>query len=193
MYVYVYLWYLICNSSMARAEQLVSTHDELLDNTLDDGRYKKLYSFKHIVNGFSVHTTLSQVEKLKNAPGVMRVEKDRRTKLMTSYTPEFLGLQAVWTQQGGSRDAGEGIVIGFVDSGINPLHPSFAYDPTVNPTFKTNLSRFSGACEIGPLFPENSCNGKIVSARFFAAGAKAAVTLNTSDYLSPYDAVGHGR
>lgn len=120
------------------------------------------------------------------------VEKDRGAKLMTTYTPDFLGLPAVWTQQGGDRNAGEGIVIGFIDSGINPLHPSFAYDPH-NP-YTSKLPHFSGACESGPLFPETSCNGKIVSARFFSAGAEAATTLNASvDFRSPYDAVGHGR
>lgn len=122
------------------------------------------------------------------------VERDRGAKMMTSYTPHFLGLpEDVWTQEGGKTNAGEGIVIGFVDTGINPFHPSFAYDP-VNP-FVSNFSHFSGgACEEGPRFPENSCNGKIISARFFSAGAQAVATLNASmDFLSPFDAVGHGR
>lgn len=120
------------------------------------------------------------------------VEKDTRVKLMTTHTPDFLRLPQVWTQQGGDRNAGDGIVIGFVDSGINPNHPSFAYDPT-NP-FTSNISHFSGTCEGGPLFPETFCNGKIVSARFFASGARSAATLNAStDIQSPFDAVGHGR
>ncbi|KAK4439395.1 Subtilisin-like protease SBT2.4 [Sesamum alatum] len=178
-------------ASMAHAKHLVDSHDQFLQSTLDAGSYDKLYSFKHIVNGFALHTPHSQVEKLKGAPGVRLVEKDKGAKLMTSYTPEFLGVPAVWTQQGGDRKAGEGIVIGFVDSGINPVHPSFAYDP-MNP-LTSNVSHFSGACEGGPLFPETSCNGKIISARFFASGARAAATLNPSvDIQSPYDAVGHG-
>lgn len=112
---------------------------------------------------------------------------------MTTYTPQFLGLrEGVWAQEGGERNAGEGIVIGFVDTGIDPTHPSFAFDPFY--PFTSNLSHFSGACEAGPRFPASSCNGKIVSARFFSAGAQAAATLNSSvDFLSPYDAVGHGR
>lgn len=134
-----------------------------------------------------------KVEKFRSAPGVKLVEKDTGAKLMTSYTPEFLGLPPVWTQKGGNRNAGEGIVIGFVDSGINPVHPSFAYDP-MNPFVTSNTSRFSGSCEGGPLFPQTSCNGKIISARFFAAGARAAATLDPSvDIQSPYDVVGHGR
>ena len=111
---------------------------------------------------------------------------------MTTYTPQFLDLPEVWTQEGGEKSAGEGSVIGFVDTGIIPCHPSFAYDPMK--LFTSNISHFSGACETGPQFPAGSCNGKIVSARFFSAGAQAAATLNTSvDFLSPFDAVGHGR
>ncbi|XP_057497496.1 subtilisin-like protease SBT2.4 [Actinidia eriantha] len=178
--------------SKAYARHLVDSHDQILESSLERGSYNKLYSFKHIANGFAIHTSPSQVEKIKRAPGVKLVERDRRAKLMTTYTPQFLGLpQGVWAQEGGERNAGEGIVIGFIDSGINPFHPSFAYDP-MNP-FASNLSRFSGACEDGPRFPVNSCNGKIVSARFFSAGAQAVAPLNASvDFLSPFDAVGHG-
>ncbi|KAK8592248.1 hypothetical protein V6N13_062834 [Hibiscus sabdariffa] len=133
-----------------------------------------------------------QAKKLQHAPGVKLVEGDRRTKVMTTYSPQFLGLpQTVWTQEGGDGNAGDGIVIGFVDTGINPLHPSFAYD-ILNP-FRFNISHFSGACETGSQFPPISCNGKIVSSRFFIAGAQALAPLNaTIDIPSPADAVGHG-
>ncbi|KAJ4706308.1 Subtilisin-like protease [Melia azedarach] len=178
--------------SKAHAKKLVEFHDQILESTLEKGSYNKLYSFKHIVNGFAVHTTPSQAKKLVNAQQIKLVERDRRAKIMTTYTPQFLGLpQGVWTQEGGEKNAGEGIVIGFVDTGINPLHPSFSCDPE-NP-FTSNISHFSGVCEPGPRFPETSCNGKIISARFFSAGAQAVATLNTSvDFLSPFDAVGHG-
>ncbi|XP_030533277.2 subtilisin-like protease SBT2.4 isoform X2 [Rhodamnia argentea] len=179
-------------ASRAHAKRLVDSHDQLLQSVLETGSYKKLYSFNHVINGFSVHITESQAKRLKETPGVRLVERDRGAKLMTTYTPQFLGLrQGVWRQQGGPRDAGEGIVLGFVDTGINPAHPSFANVglPPLNGT-----SRFSGgACETGPLFPAISCNGKIISARFFSAGAQAAAALNPLvDILSPFDAVGHG-
>ncbi|TKY53980.1 Subtilisin protease SBT2.4 [Spatholobus suberectus] len=179
-------------ASNAHAKHLLASHDLLLQSTLETGSYNKLHSYKHIINGFSVHTTPSQAARLRGRPGVKLVEKDRGAKKMTTYTPEFLSLpEGIWAQEGGDRNAGDGVVIGFVDSGINPLHPSFAYDP-MHP-FTSNLSRFEGACETGPLFPPCSCNGKIVAARYFSAGAEAAVTLNASkDFLSPFDADGHG-
>ncbi|KAK6932777.1 Subtilisin-like protease, fibronectin type-III domain [Dillenia turbinata] len=178
--------------SKAHAKKLVDNHDQLLRSTLESRSYDKLYSFTHILNGFAVHTTPSQAKKLKYAPGVTLLEKDRGVRTMTTHTPQFLHLpEGIWAQQGGERNAGEGIVIGFIDTGINPYHPSFAYDP--NNTFTWKVGRFMGACEAGPMFPRSACNGKIISARFFAAGAQAAATLNPSiDFLSPFDAVGHG-
>ena len=47
--------------SNAHAKHLVDSHDQFLQSTLESGSYNKLCSFKHIVNGFAVHTTPSQV------------------------------------------------------------------------------------------------------------------------------------
>ncbi|KAE9602055.1 putative tripeptidyl-peptidase II [Lupinus albus] len=179
-------------ASVAHGRSILESHDLLLQNTLDIGTYTILHTFKHHINGFALYTTPSQVARLRVMAGVKMVEKDRGAKMMTTYTPEVLSLRkGIWAQEGGERNAGEGVVIGFVDSGINPLHPSFAYDPMQ--TFTSNLSHFVGACETGPHFPLSSCNGKIVSARYFSAGAEAVATLNASlDFLSPFDADGHG-
>ncbi|KVI09402.1 Peptidase S8A, DUF1034 C-terminal [Cynara cardunculus var. scolymus] len=185
-------------SLQSRKKHLEASHDQLLQSTLEEGAYNKLYTFSHIVNGFSVHTTPTQVlflmsflvishrvipnlrypflsfhiqaNKLKNAPGVRLVEKDRGAKMMTTYTPKFLGLpEGVWTTEGGGSNVGEGIVIGFVDSGINPFHPSFAYDP--RDRYPSNRTRFLRVCDEGPHFPKSSCNGKIVSASHVASTA----------------------
>ncbi|KAK2359067.1 subtilisin protease SBT2.5 [Trifolium repens] len=176
-------------ASKAHEKHLLASHNMLLQSTLKNGSYNKLHSYKHIINGFSVHTTPSQAKRLRATPGVKLVEKDRGVKLMTTYTPDFLKLpQGVWAQEGGQKNAGDGVVIGVIDSGINPLHPSFGIQH-----FTSNVSHFSGACVTGPHFPPGSCNGKIISAKYFSAGAQAIVNLNVSvDFLSPYDADGHG-
>ncbi|KAL5057788.1 hypothetical protein RYX36_029392 [Vicia faba] len=68
-------------------------------------------------------------------------EKDRGLKKMTTYTLDFLNLaHGVWAEERGDKNAGDGVVIGVIDSGINPLHPSFD-----SQTFSTNISYFSGA------------------------------------------------
>ncbi|KAL5066335.1 hypothetical protein RYX36_028072 [Vicia faba] len=177
------------NASKEHEKDLLEFHNMLLQRTLENGSYDKLHSFKHIINGFSVHTTPSQAKRLKATPGVKLVEEDKGVKKMTTYTPDFLDLpQGVWAQEGGDKNAGDGVVIGVIDSGINPVHPSFG-----SQTFSTNISHFSGACETGPHFPPESCNGKIVSAKYFSAGAQATAKFNASvDFLSPFDGDGHG-
>ncbi|WOL09895.1 subtilisin-like protease SBT2.4 [Canna indica] len=177
------------------AKQLVESHDQLLQSTLDMAAYRKLYSFHHILDGFAIHTTLSQAKKLESAPGVQKIEKDRGAKLMTTYTPHFLGLpERVWNQKRGAKHAGEGILVGVIDTGIDPGHPSFAYEPSLIQNWTQSNAGFPGslACQVGPRFPEGSCNGKIVSARFFADGAAASLPLNASRDFSPFDNVGHG-
>ncbi|KAF3792109.1 Subtilisin-like protease SBT2-4 [Nymphaea thermarum] len=160
-------------------QEVMDHHDQLLKSTLDTASYQKLYSFYYLINGFAIHTTVSQVAKLRAIKEVRTIEKDRGARLMTTYTPTFLGLPAgAWAREGGPQNAGEGIVIGLVDSGIDPTHPSFAN--TASDPFLPNIPRFSGTCQTGPLFPENSCNGKIISARYFSAGAAALMPLNAS-------------
>lgn len=111
---------------------------------------------------------------------------------LTTHTPDFLGISAgVWPTLGGAESSGEGVVIGFIDTGINPYHPSFRSNSSSR---LVNSTRFKGKCVTGELFPSTACNGKIVGAQYFARAAIAAGDFNaTRDYASPFDADGHGR
>ena len=41
--------------------------------------------------------------------------------------PELLGLPGgLWKKLGGAKNAGKGVIVGVIDSGITPEHPSFA-------------------------------------------------------------------
>lgn len=117
---------------------------------------------------------------------------DFSVRTATTYTPEFLGLpQGAWVQEGGPDVAGEGIVIGLIDTGIDPAHPSFSDD-----FCQSNYpipSHFSGVCEVTKDFPSGSCNRKLIGARHFAASAITRGIFNSSkDYPSPIDGDGHG-
>ncbi|CAM6049035.1 unnamed protein product [Sphagnum compactum] len=171
---------------------LVMKQDELLDSFFKNRRpYTKLYSYHHIVNGFAVELTAEEAELLGKAPGVVRIEKSYKVQKATVHTPYYLGLpKGIWAQEGGYLGAGEGIVIGLVDTGIDPTHPSFSvqgqkpYGP---------LRSYTGKCEVAPEFPLGSCNGKIIGAQHFAAAASKDGVFNASLYFaSPLDGDGHG-
>ncbi|XP_048423764.1 subtilisin-like protease SBT2.6 isoform X2 [Pyrus x bretschneideri] len=125
------------------------------------------------------------------APGVKSVERDWKVRRLTTHTPQFLGLPTgVWPTGGGSDRAGEDIVIGFVDSGIYPHHPSFANHNT-DPYGP--VPKYRGKCEVDPDTKRSFCNGKIIGAHHFAKAAIAAGVFNPSiDFASPMDGDGHG-
>lgn len=122
---------------------------------------------------------------------VMNVEKDVKVRKLTTHTPQFLGLPTgVWPTGGGFDKAGEDVVIGLVDSGIFPKHPSFA---TYNTDPYGPLPRYRGKCEIDPVTKRSFCNGKIIGAQHFAKAAIAAGAFNPAvDFPSPLDGDGHG-
>lgn len=97
----------------------------------------------------------------------------------------------VWPTGGGFDRAGEDIVIGFVDSGISPHHPSFA---TYNTEPFGPCLKYKGKCEVDPDTKKDFCNGKIVGAQHFAEAAKAAGAFDPAiHFASPLDGDGHGR
>ena len=99
--------------------------------------------------------------------------------------------QGAWSQNGGFDIAGEGVVIGFVDIGIDPSHPSISDNKSQHPY--PVPAHFSGICEVTRDFPSGSCNRKLVGARHFEASAITRGIFNmTQDYASPFDGDGHG-
>ncbi|XP_073004859.1 subtilisin-like protease SBT2.3 [Typha latifolia] len=171
---------------------LIRLQNSLLRRALKGEHYLKLYSYHYLINGFAVLITTQQADKLSRRREVANVVLDFSVRTATTYTPEFLGLpQGAWVQEGGPEVAGEGIVIGFIDTGIDPSHPSFSDDISMNryPV----PAHFAGICEVTRDFPSGSCNRKLVGARHFAASAITRGVFNASqDYASPFDGDGHG-
>ena len=96
------------------------------------GGGKKLYSYGYVFNGFAADLSDAQAAKLRATPGVLSVEKDVALQLDTSSTPAFLGLSGAdgfWATTGAK---GENVIIGIVDGGAWPEHPSYSDRTGVN-------------------------------------------------------------
>lgn len=169
-------------------------------------------SYTTALNGFSADLTAAQAAKLAADRDVLAIALDELLKVTAQSGTEFLGLDGpggVWESIGGAERAGEGSVIGVLDTGIAPEHPSFAGDPlasTVGPepylngetiTFaKADGTTFTGVCQSGAQFAADDCSTKIVGARYFVEGFGAArigdASTGPGEFLSPRDGDGHG-
>src|SRR5688572_12843985 len=105
------------------AKQVEQTHDRLL-GSIGAGS-AKIYSYRYSVNGFAARLTAAQIARLAQNAEVERIWQDTDQYLQTNNSASFLGLQ---DPVGGLRAElelrGEDVVVGIIDSGIAPQHPS---------------------------------------------------------------------
>ncbi|NRA71488.1 MAG: S8 family serine peptidase [Gammaproteobacteria bacterium] len=147
------------------------------------------YSFKHTYNGFTAQLTAKQKEQLEAHPDVVGVWEDVLQQVTTSNTPEFLGLNGPLGQHA-LNIKGEDVIIGVVDTGVWPEHPSFADDGSYSDPATLG---WTGTCDKGEdeVF---DCNNKLIGARYFGDSFASRYEIQTElgEFISPRDADGHG-
>jgi subtilisin family serine protease len=124
----------------------------------DDGNPRLLHSYTEVFSGFTARLTDTELEVVARKPGFVRAFPDRRLGFVTTHTPEFLGLRngtGLWSEGG----YGKGVIIGFLDSGIDAAHPSFD-DRGVSPP----PARWKGSCTAA------RCNNKLIGAKSLVGG-----------------------
>uniref|UniRef100_A0ACD5UTA9 Uncharacterized protein n=1 Tax=Avena sativa TaxID=4498 RepID=A0ACD5UTA9_AVESA len=133
-----------------------------------------LHAYHHVASGFAARLTQREVEAMSKLPGFLAALPDRVYKLHTTHTPRFLGLDTLQGTRNSSFGFGDGVIIGVLDSGITPDHPSFSGAGMPPPPAK-----WKGACDLNSSFV---CNNKLIGARVF----------DTSGNGTPVDEDGHG-
>jgi len=209
------------NSALVQShvQMLASQQSKVLASI--GGSAQKIYSYVYALNGFAASMTPAQADKLRGDGRVLRVWEDEIRPLATRTSPLFLGL---FDRDVGLRGApgldGEDIVIGVIDSGIAPNHPSLQdvrradrprlcqgtwaessvlglwlcrrFDIRADVMDFEEPENWNGACETGEGFTTEDCNNKVIGARFFVDGANASLPIDSRDPLSPADVHGHG-
>jgi len=152
-------------------------------------------SVETLLNAIFVVAPPESLDALKAIPGVAGVVPMRRGQRFLNQATALMNGPAAWALAaiGGETNAGKGIKIGILDTGIDQTHPAFQ-DATLTPP-----AGFP-KCNSDPTW---SCsaftNNKVIVARSYvrqiaAGGETQAVSPATSapDDYSPLDRVGHG-
>ena len=185
------------------AAYLATRHDAVLNSV---GGGQKLYDYVYTFNGFSATLTPEQAAKLATTAGVLDVSPDQIYTVDTATTPTFLGLDepgtGLWDQLGGTGSAGDGVIIGIIDSGIWPESLSFSDRVGANgngsQTGKLDYKQipgWHGKCTPGEEFNASLCNQKLIGAQWFNAswGGNAGIDEQRPwEFNSVRDYNGHG-
>ncbi|KAL4592834.1 hypothetical protein LXL04_005840 [Taraxacum kok-saghyz] len=128
-----------------------------------------VHAYRNVLTGFAAKLTVDQVKEIEEKDEVISIRPQTVLSLHTTHTPNFLGLHQNLGFWRGSN-YGKGIIVGVLDSGITPNHPSFN-DTGIDPP----PTKWKGRCEVF------GCNNKLIGVRNF---------VSTSS--SPLDQEGHG-
>jgi subtilisin family serine protease len=151
-----------------------------------------LASFDYAANGFSAVLTPAEAEALATQKGVLSVQRDELRQLHTTDSPHFLGLddrRGAWD----SGYTGAGVIVGVIDTGIWPEHPSFADSGLGAPP--TDWMGGTPICEFGDTAynPDDAafdCNDKLIGARDMRTLYEFFIGSETYSTARDYD--GHG-
>ena len=168
--------------------QQVEARQRAVRNELNNRKIQITASVSTVLNAVFVIAPKDRVDELKNIPGVMAVVQLRWRHLNLNQATQLVNAPAAWNTLGGVQNAGNGMKIGIMDTGIDNNHPAFR---------DTSLPIPAGF----PICSGSDCaftNNKVIVARSYvrqlAMGSNAnnpAADSRPDDY-SPRDRVGHG-
>ncbi|XP_048553134.1 subtilisin-like protease 1 [Triticum urartu] len=140
-----------------------------------------VHAYHHVASGFAARLTRQELEALSAMPGFLSATRARTYTTLTTHTPEFLGLNVEQGRRNYTSEFGAGVIVGVIDTGIFPDHPSFSDEGMPPPAAK-----WKGRCD----FSGTSCNNKLIGARNFVAAFNGP--NGTSAGVPPVDEFGHG-
>ncbi|KAI5010419.1 hypothetical protein ZWY2020_012556 [Hordeum vulgare] len=140
-----------------------------------------LHSYHHVASGFAARLTRRELEDVSAMPGFVAAVPDVIYHVQTTHTPQFLGLDTAIGARNLSIGSGEGVIIGLLDTGVFPDHPSFSGFGMMPPPDK-----WKGRCD----FNGSACNNKLIGARSFISSGDGSASGAAP--VPPIDGNGHG-
>jgi subtilisin family serine protease/plastocyanin len=187
------------NPNSAHVKKYVQFLDKKHDNALKGAGAStsdKVYDYAFSLNGFSALLTEAEAVELAKQAGVLAVRPDEMRYKQTDNSPDFLGLTdpaGPWAK----GITGENVVVGVIDTGIWPEHPSFADDGSYGPSPVVLDDSLRSACDFGNTSHNSNdapfeCNNKLIGARQMLDTYRFFIGAEPDEYDSARDDDGHG-
>ncbi|CAA7391728.1 unnamed protein product [Spirodela intermedia] len=158
----------------------VAAHHSLLADVLgnhDDAKGSIFHSYTRSMNAFAAMLSPEEASKVSELEDVISVFPCKTRRMQTTRSWDYIGLSPeVKRRQAAESD----VIIGMIDSGIDPTLESFRDEG-----FGPPPARWKGTC--GP-YENFKCNRKIIGAEFF----RHSLQLPIGESASPLDMTGHG-
>jgi len=139
--------------------------------------------YRYASNGLALELSAEEAERVAALPGVAMVRRERVLRVHTDAGPQWIGANQLWSGQvaGVPATKGEGAVVGVIDTGINPTHPSFAATGGDGYTASNPRGHFYGLCATG----QAQCNAKLIGIYDFTSeGTKGADTTGHGSHTA---------
>ncbi|KAJ9173502.1 hypothetical protein P3X46_016625 [Hevea brasiliensis] len=159
-----------------QSHDLHSWYQSFLPASISNQQRRIIYSYRNVVSGFAAKLTADEAKAMEEKGGLVLARPQKILPLHTTHSPNFLGLYqnlGLWR----NSNYGKGVIVGVLDTGISPDHPSFSDEGMPPPPAK-----WKGKCE----FNGTECNNKLIGARTFQSFEHPLKPVG------PIDDVGHG-
>ena len=131
----------------------------------------RLQSYRIALNGLSLSLSEAEAEQIEKLPGVLRISKAEKVMPLLDTSLDQIRASAAWSDPriAGRADAGRGVRIAVIDSGITAEHPFFSdagFDaPEGFP--KASLSIGEDVMQYAPPDRSRFTNKKVIVARAY--------------------------
>ncbi|MBE0411711.1 MAG: S8 family serine peptidase, partial [Anaerolineales bacterium] len=133
------------------------------------------FQYFNVLNALAVAVSHEEAIALVELPGVAAVYADTIRELETDVGPTLIGAPTFWDgEYGFGEHRGEGVIVGMLDTGVNPFHQSFA---AVDGDGYVHENPYGSGNYVGVCDPDNPeqeyddiCNDKLIGAWSFISG-----------------------